>query len=112
MKIIEVVTVILTRGQKYIDLGEVHTLMSELFRVGSFKWRVKFDEYVSEELFEILVCYKACRDLMAKGGVTLDQGNQLLAQILANFREELESKEVDPKQVFYACHFADTFGCL
>lgn len=77
-------------------------------------WRVKFDEFSTEELFKLIVSYKASKDyLKAQKEEELDAKNIIFPQMLISFNESiLTSSDITQKQLFYVCLFARQFSSL
>lgn len=77
-------------------------------------WRVKFDDYDTDELTRLIVAYKASKDYIKKyKDEQLDAKNTLFSQLLIFFNESyINTYDITVFELFYVCRFASQYSSL
>jgi hypothetical protein len=97
------------RKQPFLPKEHIISLIRSVFD-GNSAWRAKFDLYPVEELFAIIVSYKASKDLLTTNQIEIDPKGIIFAALLDSFRHV--AAEAEPIQLFYVCLFAHQLKAL
>lgn len=83
--ITEILASFIRRKQPFLPKESIIPLVRSAFD-GESAWRAKFDMYPVDELFAIIVSYKASKDFLMANQIEIDQKGIILAAMLDAFK--------------------------